>query len=99
MTNTPHKCPVCEGRGIVPCDFYTGPTYGVSMDPVECRSCTGKGYVVLNDASEPVKVVERGPIGLRLEHPIHGAIYGISGDRENWRIVSYNGNVYEGNLA
>ena len=53
----PAKCPVCKGRCEVPELFY-GP-YGIevrsghdsntvtSNSPKQCRSCEGKGYVVI----------------------------------------------------
>ena len=47
--NIPHKCPVCEGTGKVPFNFYkdtTGTMY-LYMNPIgmmeSCRSCDGKG--------------------------------------------------------
>ena len=44
----PFKCPVCEGRGIVPPHFYDG-YYGtfVSTNTAcdSCRSCTGSGII------------------------------------------------------
>lgn len=48
---TPHKCPVCEGRGTVSQHFYSGyynPTSGTSslMPPREsCRACGGVGVL------------------------------------------------------
>lgn len=50
-TKTPHKCPVCDGRGNVPFGFYeagwTGHyTTGTKPIPVEdCRTCNGKGVL------------------------------------------------------
>lgn len=49
-------CPVCQGRGLVPNGFYRA--VGVdswttnSLEPEQCRSCDGKGYVVVG--LEPV---------------------------------------------
>lgn len=46
---TPHKCPVCDGRGIVPPSFYYtikglgGVTSNTSPD--KCRSCDGRGVI------------------------------------------------------
>lgn len=45
-----HKCPVCDGSGIVPGGFYisTG-GFSITGDSQEaCRSCNGKGYIVLD---------------------------------------------------
>ena len=42
-----HKCPVCEGRGLVPAGFYyqnSLPT-AVNTCPETCRSCYGKGVI------------------------------------------------------
>lgn len=47
-----HCCPVCGGNGIVSNGFYnhTGNTWISSTTaPEQCRSCSGKGYVVVND--------------------------------------------------
>jgi len=40
LPKTPHKCPVCGGRGIVPNGFYTS-QYGMTSNtaPEQCRSC------------------------------------------------------------
>jgi DnaJ-class molecular chaperone len=45
------KCPVCEGRGTVPHGFYdttNGEWISTSIVPEKCRSCDGRGYVVVN---------------------------------------------------
>lgn len=47
-----HRCPVCGGNGIVSNGFYnhTGNTWVTSTTaPEQCRSCHGKGYVVVDD--------------------------------------------------
>ena len=44
------KCPVCYGMGTVPPGFYEGKhdQYATSnVPPPTCRSCGGKGYVVV----------------------------------------------------
>lgn len=41
----PHKCPVCEGRGIVPPFFYKIGA-GSSCSEEICRSCKGLGYII-----------------------------------------------------
>lgn len=46
--STPHKCPVCEGKGIVPNGFYLSlnTDYMSSNAAAEqCRACTGTGIV------------------------------------------------------
>jgi hypothetical protein len=42
----PFLCPVCEGRGIVPYNFYSV-EYETksSITPVACRTCGGEGIV------------------------------------------------------
>lgn len=45
-----YKCPVCEGRGFVPCGFYSSQPYdGSSVTTVTstevCRSCHGRGVL------------------------------------------------------
>lgn len=39
----PHKCPVCEGRGMVGDAFYGGRE--TSSCDVPCRSCDGSGII------------------------------------------------------
>lgn len=44
----PHKCPICEGHGMVPGGFYTalagcGSTSNVTAET--CRSCDGNGVL------------------------------------------------------
>lgn len=45
----PYKCPICEGRGIVPGGFYNTTVsggYSVSTNTTEqCRSCMGSGIM------------------------------------------------------
>lgn len=45
----PHRCPVCDGRGLVPVGFYlmVGGMGGgtTSTGPETCRSCTGNGII------------------------------------------------------
>lgn len=44
--STPYRCPVCEGRGIVPLFFYnlTG-TAGTTAENQQCRTCGGRGIL------------------------------------------------------
>lgn len=43
----PHKCPICNGRGIVPGGFYTatGDTWTSSATSEPCRQCGGNGII------------------------------------------------------
>ena len=39
------KCPVCEGRGVLPHGFYGRGQYSTSDSSETCRSCQGSGIV------------------------------------------------------
>lgn len=44
----PYKCPVCNGKGIVPTGFYNSLSgYYISSTTVseKCRSCNGTGII------------------------------------------------------
>jgi predicted methyltransferase len=45
----PHKCPVCNGTGLVPNGFYlaigANNLTTSSVEPEQCRSCKGTGIV------------------------------------------------------
>jgi predicted methyltransferase len=46
----PYLCPVCQGKGIVPRDFYDDPNKMGWMTltfsaPPECKTCKGEGIV------------------------------------------------------
>lgn len=44
----PHRCPVCNGNGIVPNGFYmqtSGYWSTSNITPEKCRSCGGTGIV------------------------------------------------------
>jgi len=45
-----HKCPVCNGTGIVPGGFYisTGEFSITGTNQETCRSCDGKGYIIID---------------------------------------------------
>ena len=48
---TVERCPVCGGDGLVDNGFYlsagTGEWTTSSAEPETCRSCDGKGYLVI----------------------------------------------------
>lgn len=50
----PYKCPICEGRGLVPNRFYSaiGVDHYVStnVNPEKCKSCNGTGIVWSNNS-------------------------------------------------
>ena len=39
---TPHKCPVCDGAGLVSKPLYLG---GTGTDMYPCKCCEGKGII------------------------------------------------------
>jgi DnaJ-class molecular chaperone len=41
----PYRCPVCNGRGTMPADFYAALGTVASTNPVQCKSCKGTGVV------------------------------------------------------
>ena len=54
----PHKCPVCNGQCVVVFNFYdvgfgadttttTAHSGGPAISTTECRSCEGKGYILI----------------------------------------------------
>jgi len=48
--STVAKCPVCRGNGLVDNGFYlqtSGCWTSTDATPETCRSCKGKGYVVV----------------------------------------------------
>lgn len=45
-------CPVCNGRGLVPNGFYDTSYSSSSTAPEICRSCQGKGYLVIPDLTD-----------------------------------------------
>jgi len=47
------KCPVCEGKGKMPADFYPD-TAETTEKWVTCRTCNGSGIVVLEDEVEHI---------------------------------------------
>lgn len=43
----PYKCPVCDGRGVVPGGFYlsVGQSWTSNRSVETCRSCQGTGLI------------------------------------------------------
>lgn len=48
VQQVPHRCPVCEGRGVMPFNFYhtggNGMAATITADTA-CKSCQGKGVI------------------------------------------------------
>lgn len=45
---SPFRCPVCNGKGVVPNGFYTsvgGSWQSTSLSPEKCRTCNGTGVI------------------------------------------------------
>lgn len=45
---TPHCCPVCHGKGIVPRGFYQSVNFDTTTSdatPEECKACSGQGVL------------------------------------------------------
>lgn len=54
LTHTPvmfQKCPVCEGVGSMPHNFYTRVQASSSISEVQCKTCNGQGIIYMNDSS------------------------------------------------
>jgi DnaJ-class molecular chaperone len=43
----PHKCPVCEGKGLLRCGFYDVTADAIVAEELieECKTCKGVGIV------------------------------------------------------
>lgn len=41
----PYRCPICNGSGTVPTDFYFYEDLKPKSKEVKCRSCNGKGII------------------------------------------------------
>ena len=46
FTPKPYICPVCQGKGLLPHDFYPD-NAGTGNESVKCRSCEGKGIILV----------------------------------------------------
>jgi len=45
---TPHRCPICNGNGLVPNGFYnqtSGYWSTTSLNAEKCRTCNGTGVI------------------------------------------------------
>ncbi len=51
---TIQKCPICEGRGLVPCGFYSGPLQ-TSTTPEQCQPCRGAGILKVHNFTGAVE--------------------------------------------
>jgi len=62
----PYKCPICDGRGIVPAGFYQVTFHGYGFTSTSssheiCRSCGGSGIIWGKEGGElEFKLGERG---------------------------------------
>ena len=53
--NHAERCPVCNGRGVVKPGFYNlGDTTSLAIET--CRSCGGKGYIIVPDKELPTHI-------------------------------------------
>ena len=44
-----HKCPICNGKGIVTGGFYNPSDFSITGTAQEtCRSCNGEGYIIID---------------------------------------------------
>ena len=62
------KCPVCNGNGMVSAGFYDHagdfPQWVAhSTSPEQCRSCEGKGHIVLVESDRCPAGAMGGPYG------------------------------------
>ena len=52
-----HKCPVCNGAGSVPyCLYYSLDGSTSNEFSTQCKSCFGRGYLVINPDEQYVVV-------------------------------------------
>lgn len=75
MSVKAQTCPVCQGRGFVPCGFYNTSGIGSSssISDEKCRSCFGRGYLCLYDyCDNKASVVPDGKGGWKIEGWLNG---------------------------
>lgn len=41
----PHRCPICNGTGLVHANFYNGSTLWDGASNMSCKSCAGSGII------------------------------------------------------
>lgn len=51
------RCPVCEGCGTVPADFYLRLGSATSTSRQQCKTCEGHGIVAVANGLPPVSGV------------------------------------------
>lgn len=81
--STPHRCPVCHGRGTVPENFYSRLGVGAnSNDLTMCRACSGAGALWLEAPAaldgDVVRGVELVRAGIQWRET--RATHGLAGD-------------------
>jgi len=62
----PYKCPICEGKGIVPAGFYTGQCCVRllhSTKQEKCKSCDGEG-IILSECNLSISEIIHGEISI-----------------------------------
>ena len=42
---SPYLCPVCQGKGTVPANFYNHNEFDTCASPEICRTCGGEGII------------------------------------------------------
>jgi hypothetical protein len=52
---TIQKCPVCEGRGNVPTDFYSRVGVSTSANAEQCQTCHGAGILKVHNFTGAVE--------------------------------------------
>ncbi len=45
ISSKPHVCPICDGRGYLPSNFYNKSSALYNSAGAKCRTCNGTGIV------------------------------------------------------